>query len=87
MMTKNIIRGEISMKNINECVQKIVYQEIKQVISDDMNLFENGLDSLGILRVLTYIEEELGIEIPDEELMSENLDTIDKLVNIVNKYV
>ncbi|MFW6677077.1 acyl carrier protein [Lacrimispora sp. AGF001] len=75
------------MKNINECVQKIVYQEIKQVISDDMNLFENGLDSLGILRVLTYIEEELGIEIPDEELMSENLDTIDKLVNIVNKYV
>ena len=75
------------MKNINECVQKIVYQEIKQVISDDINLFENGLDSLGILRVLTYIEEELGIEIPDEELMSENLDTINKLVKIVNKYV
>lgn len=75
------------MKKINECVQKIVHQELKQVISDDMNLFENGLDSLGILRVLTYIEEELGIEIPDEELMSENLDTIDKLVKIVNKYV
>ena len=75
------------MKNEYECVKNIVYQEMKKTIEDDSNLFDNGLDSLGILRVITFIENELDIEIPDEELMSDNLNTINKIVKVVTKYV
>ena len=35
---------------------------------DDALLVEGGLDSFGILQMVTYLEERYGIRIPDENL-------------------
>ncbi len=40
-----------------------------------------GLDSLDLVEIITEIEEELNIKIPDEKLM--NIKTIDDLLKIV----
>ncbi len=44
---------------------------------DDASLLEHGiLDSLGILELISFIEDKFGIRVSDEEILPENLDSI-----------
>ena len=52
-----------------------------QELKVDESLIENGIiDSTGVLELVTYIEEKYSIEIADEELIPENLDSIKNIV-------
>jgi acyl carrier protein len=52
--------------------------------TDDEPLMETGvIDSLGIFRLISFLEDELGVRISDEEINPEtlkNLNTIEALV-------
>jgi acyl carrier protein len=37
------------------------------------------VDSTGVLEVVSFLEAEFGIEVADEELLPENLDTIGRI--------
>ncbi len=53
-------------------------------LEDGTSFLEEGIiDSTGILELVTYLEEEFDITIEDEELIPENLDSI----NNVNTYL
>ena len=41
------------------------------------------IDSTGILEVIFFLEENFGIKVEDEEMVPENLDSIDNLVAFV----
>jgi acyl carrier protein len=41
------------------------------------------IDSTGIMEVVLFIEMEFDIEVDDEELLPENLDTINNLVKFI----
>jgi len=41
------------------------------------------IDSMGVLELVTFIEERFGFEISDQETVPENLDTIDRIVRFV----
>ncbi len=44
---------------------------------DDSSFLEEGIiDSTGILELVSFLEEEFGIAVKDEELIPENLDSI-----------
>ena len=50
------------------------------------NLIETGiLDSLGIMKLLMYLEEKFSIQIADNDLIPENFETINKLLSLVEK--
>ena len=50
-------------------------------LDDDTSFLENGIiDSTGILELVTFLEETFGIEVEDEELVPENLDSIANVV-------
>ena len=50
-------------------------------LKDDASFLEEGIiDSTGVLELVNYIEEEYSITIEDEELIPENLDSIDNVV-------
>jgi acyl carrier protein len=52
-----------------------------QPIEDETSFLENGIiDSTGILELVTYLEDTFGIEVEDEELVPENLDSIANVV-------
>jgi len=53
---------------------------------DSENLFEHGLDSLKVMRLLVYIEEELGVRLPDHEITAERLSTVDSLVEWIESH-
>ena len=55
-------------------------------LSDDASLLEEGImDSTGVLNLVMFIEETFGIAVKDEELVPENLDSVNKLVAFVER--
>lgn len=79
------------MKNIDEvvkrCYQKVLDDsEIKTAIDLNMRMTrENGIDSLGMVTLILYIEEELGIELDYYLSEIRNAECLRDLINIVKK--
>jgi acyl carrier protein len=53
--------------------------------NDDSFLDKGIIDSTGILELVMYLEEEFGLAVADEELLPENLDSINNLVQFVER--
>lgn len=57
--------------------ENFMFQEELQSLSDDASFLENGIiDSTGVLELVCFLESEFGIEVADEEMLPENLDSI-----------
>ena len=55
-------------------------------VKNDDQLIESGLlDSLGILDVVTYLEEEFNISISDDELTPDNFQSISAMSGYVQR--
>jgi acyl carrier protein len=55
-------------------------------LNDTDSFLETGiLDSTGILEIILFIEETFGIKVTDEEMLPDNLDSIDCLVAYVTR--
>lgn len=55
-------------------------------LADDASLFETGaIDSLGLLDVVGFFEEELGIEIVDEDMEPENFESIARMTKFAER--
>jgi acyl carrier protein len=55
-------------------------------LSDDDSLLDAGIiDSTGVLDLIGFIEQQFGITVADEELVPENLDTVSRLVQFVER--
>jgi len=55
-------------------------------LENDASLIDNGIiDSTGVLELVMFMEETFSIEIDDEELIPENLDTINNIVKFLGK--
>ena len=53
-------------------------------IDDNTSLMENGIvDSTGILEVVTYLQTDFEIEILDEEIVPENLDSLNNMARFI----
>lgn len=54
-------------------------------IEDSSSLLDEGvLDSLGILELVNYLQDELGVSVEDEELVPENFRSIDAIASFVD---
>ena len=50
----------------------------------DESLLDSGLvDSTGILEVVSFIEETFSISIEDEEMVPDNLDSVNKIASFI----
>lgn len=55
-------------------------------IEDGESLLESGIvDSTGVLELVGFLESEFGLEVKDDELVPENLDSIDNLAGFVER--
>lgn len=54
-------------------------------LQDQASFLETGLlDSTGILEIILFVEETFGIKVSDDEMVPDNLDSIDALVAFVD---
>ena len=50
-------------------------------LTDEVSFLDEGIiDSTGILELVSFLEEDFGITVEDEELIPENLDSIKNVV-------
>ena len=55
-------------------------------LSDSDSLLDKGIiDSTGVLELVGFLEENYQIQVEDEELVPENLDSVNKLAIFVQK--
>ena len=50
---------------------------------DDSLLGRGIVDSTGMLEIIFFIEEQLGVKVKDEEMIPDNLDGVNKITNFV----
>jgi acyl carrier protein len=52
----------------------------------DQSLLQSGIiDSLGVLSLVTWIEQEFEVVVDDDDVVPENLDSVDRLVAFVDR--
>jgi len=57
-------------------------------LKKDDSLLENGIiDSTGVLELISFLEETYEITIEDDEMIPENLDSIDNINDFLNKKI
>ena len=55
-------------------------------LKDDTSFLEEGIiDSTGVLELVTFLEENFAIQVEDEELIPENLDSIDNVTGYLER--
>lgn len=60
------------------------YLPPEQKLEDGDSLLDSGLvDSTGVLEIVLFIEEKLGVTVGDQEILPENLDSIDRITGFV----
>ena len=53
-------------------------------LSESESLIESGIiDSLGIQKLLAFLEEKLSIQITDDDIVPENFETIETIVSLI----
>ena len=56
-------------------------------LSKDGSLLGDVIDSMGVLNLVSFLQERFGITVEDDEVVPSNLDTIDNLVAYVARKV
>ena len=57
----------------------------KAVKDDDSFIVSGRIDSLSVLKLIAQLEQRLGIRMPTEQLQPEDFDTIDLIVETVER--
>ena len=78
-----------STQNTATSLREFIYRQFplakKRQLHDEDSLLESGiLDSMGILDGVLFIENELGVVFSDDEVVSDNFDTIQSLSQFVD---
>jgi acyl carrier protein len=79
---------EIKTKLRSYITDKFLMDDDSIKLVDDDSLMEKGIiDSTGVLELVNFIEETFGISVEDEELIPDNLDSLDNITAFIMKKV
>jgi acyl carrier protein len=74
-------------KTLNQYIEeKFLLEDNSTTLDDDESFMEKGvIDSTGILELVNFIEESFKITVEDEELIPDNLDSLNNLIVYIRK--
>lgn len=76
--TKSIIRQYI--------VAELIKDKKQANLGDSDSLIESGIvDSLGIMKLIGFLEDRINIQISDDELIPENFSSVNSITALVQK--
>lgn len=79
--------------NNHELIRKFVFTELVgsddcQELNDTESLIDSGMiDSLGVMKLITYLEETFDINIDADDITPENFETIQEISLMVQKKI
>lgn len=74
--------------NVSAVLKDYIREELMNGANGDLDETENLLaagiiDSLGILRLVSFVEEKFGIEVPDEDVTIDNFQSVKSMADYV----
>lgn len=78
---------EIRLKVRGFIVENFLFGNEEGVKDETLFLDEGIIDSTGILELVSFLEEEFSISVEDEELVPENLGSINNVVAYLEKKI
>lgn len=78
------------MSEVRETIKAFIIENFlfgsDEGIKNDTSFMEEGIiDSTGILELIDFIEEEYSISVEDDEMIPENLDSLNNVVAYLSK--
>jgi len=76
---------------MHKVLKNFIFEELVQIdditsFTEQDDLLDAGLDSMGIMRLVLFIEEELGVSLPDEEIEPDNIQTLAAIVSWIERH-
>ena len=66
--------------------ENFLFRDDGDAIAHDQSLLDAGIiDSTGVLELVCFLETTFGIEVQDDEMLPENLDSIRSISNYVGR--
>jgi acyl carrier protein len=66
--------------------EKLAGQSHAAELDDDESLIERGLiDSMGLMHMVLFIEEQTGVRVPDEEILPGNFASLSSIERMVER--
>jgi acyl carrier protein len=77
--------GGLQMRaKLRTFIESNFYVPEGQVLADDASLLDSGvIDSTGVLELVGFLQDEIGVEVADDDIIPENLDSIAKIESFV----
>lgn len=65
-------------------INNFLFDSEESTLENDASFLEQGIiDSTGVLELVEWLEDTFAIKVEDEELLPDNLDSVDQLVQFV----
>ena len=69
----------------NFILENYLFTNDASALGPDDSLLGRGIvDSTGMLEIIFFIEEQLGVKVKDEEMIPDNLDSVSKIAAFVS---
>jgi acyl carrier protein len=73
-------------KQVQEFITTNFYVPSDEALTDEESLLDAGIvDSTGVLEIIGFLEDTYEIEVADEEMIPENLDSIERIAALVQR--
>ncbi len=78
METKETVRQYI--------IENFLFGDASPLESDSMSLLDGGIiDSVGVMELVAFLEQDFELTVADEDLVPENLDSVDNLTAYIGR--
>ena len=67
-------------------LENYLFTDDASALADDASFLESGIiDSTGMMEVIFFLEENFSIRVEDEEMIPENLDSVNNLLRYIER--
>ena len=77
---------EFEQKVRDYILDNFLFTDDQAALQNDDSFLDKGIIySTGIMEVIFFLEDELGVKVEDEEMVPENLDSVNAIVAFIKK--
>ena len=67
-------------------LENFLYTDDDEQLKNDDSFLETGIvDSTGVVELVMFVEDTFAIEVPDEDVVPENFDSVEALVGYIQQ--
>jgi len=72
----------------NHIAKNILFNDKGYPYADDASFVEEGIiDSMNVMEMILFVEENFGIEVADEEIIPDNFNSVRKMADYIRRKV